>query len=169
MIENLRERIQEEARRQIINNGYSKTTIRSVAQACNIGVGTMYNYYRSKEELVSSIMLEDWRLCIEQMEKAPTADAEVFLRTLQGALSDFIGKYMNIFTDKGAIASFAVVFSQRHNQLRGRLADIISPVVASSDFEDKRFLAEHVAESIINWSMEGISFDRQFSIIKKLL
>ncbi len=169
MIENLKERIQEEARNQIVNLGYSKTTIRSVAQACNIGVGTMYNYYRSKEELVSSIMLDDWRQCIEQMEKAPTDDAEAFLRTLQGSLSEFIGKYRNIFTDKGAIASYAVVFSQRHNQLKGRLADIISPVVENSEFEDKRFLAEHVAESIINWSMEGISFDRQFSIIKKLI
>ncbi len=169
MIEHLKEQIQEEAKRQIISNGYSKTTIRSVATACRIGVGTLYNYFRSKDELITSFMLDDWRMCVERMEEASSADTEAFLRGVQKALSDFIDNYQNLFRDEDAIKAFASVFSKRHAQLRGKIADIISPVFDKTEFEDKRFLSEHVAESIINWSMEGIPFDRQFSIIKKII
>ena len=49
IIENLDQRLKEEARRQIRESGYSAMTIRSVAAACGVGVGTVYNYYPSKE------------------------------------------------------------------------------------------------------------------------
>lgn len=169
MIEHLREHIQTEAKRQMINNGYSKTTIRSVANACKIGVGTMYTYFKSKDELISSFMLDDWRICVEQMEKAATADPEAFLCGVQRALSEYIHNYQNVFHDEDAKRAFASVFAKRHAQLRGKIADIISPILERSQYDDKRFLSEHIAESIINWSMEDVPFDRQFSIIQKVI
>ena len=169
MIENLKERIQEEARYQIINCGYGKTTIRSVAKACNIGVGTMYNYFRSKDELISSFMLDDWHKCVGKMEGAASDDIEAFLRTIQEALAEFILKYKNLFADEDAIKAFSSVFSKRHTQLRGNIAKIIIRGLEKTEFEDRQFLAEHLAESIINWSMEGVPFDKQFSIIQKLI
>ena len=60
IIENLPEKLAEEARRQITESGYSAMTIRSVAKACGVGVGTVYNYYPSKDALVAQFMLEDW-------------------------------------------------------------------------------------------------------------
>ena len=43
IIENVREQLLTEAKRQIAENGYSATTIRSVAGACGLGIGTVYN------------------------------------------------------------------------------------------------------------------------------
>lgn len=60
VIENLALRLSEEARRQVAENGYAALTIRSVAKACGVGVGTVYNYYPSKEALAASYMLRDW-------------------------------------------------------------------------------------------------------------
>ena len=48
IIENVREQLLGEAKRQIAKKGYGKTTIRSVASACGFGVGTVYNYFKSK-------------------------------------------------------------------------------------------------------------------------
>ena len=72
IIENIKEQIIEEAKKQLFENGYSKTTIRSVAAACGIGVGTMYNYFSSKDMLISTFMLEDWKNCTLQMKKLDT-------------------------------------------------------------------------------------------------
>ena len=47
IIINLEKRLLEEARQQIERNGYSGMTMRSVAQGCGIGVGTVYNYFAS--------------------------------------------------------------------------------------------------------------------------
>ena len=169
MNENLKEQIQTEAKRQMITRGYSKTTIRSVATACKIGVGTMYNYFHSKDELITAFMLEDWNECVEEMRNAKKGDHREFLHHVQWALSGFIGKYRALFRDKDAIRAFGEVFMERHMQLRGLIAQIILPVCDNADDDDRQFLAEHIAESIIRWSMEEMAFDKQYKIIQKLL
>ena len=54
IIDGLQMQILKEAKPQAFKNGYSKMTIRSVAKACDIAVGTIYNYYPSKEFLMAS-------------------------------------------------------------------------------------------------------------------
>ena len=47
IIENLKDRLIAEAEKQIEESGYGAVTIRSVAKACGVGVGTVYNYFSS--------------------------------------------------------------------------------------------------------------------------
>ena len=74
IIENIREKLLEEAKRQVIENGQSAMTIRSVATACGVGTGTVYNYFPSKDVLVANFMLEDWMICIQAITQG-TAEA----------------------------------------------------------------------------------------------
>ena len=53
IIENVREQLLAEAKKQVFEHGYADTTIRSVARACGLGVGTVYNYFSSKEMLIA--------------------------------------------------------------------------------------------------------------------
>ena len=57
IIPGLRDRLVEEAERQLVTGGYTALTIRSVAKACHVAVGTVYNYFSSKEEFVASALL----------------------------------------------------------------------------------------------------------------
>ena len=43
IIENLRERLLVEARLQVNQLGYGQITVRGIASACGVGVGTVYN------------------------------------------------------------------------------------------------------------------------------
>ena len=56
IIENIREKLLEEAKRQVMEQGYSAMTIRSVASACGVGVGTVYNYFSSKDIDIDFLM-----------------------------------------------------------------------------------------------------------------
>ncbi|MBQ3897679.1 MAG: helix-turn-helix transcriptional regulator, partial [Clostridia bacterium] len=60
IIANLEDTIIEQANIQLFEKGYSDMTMRSVAEACGIAVGTVYNYYKSKDMMVAKIMLRDW-------------------------------------------------------------------------------------------------------------
>ena len=57
IIKDLEKRLTEEARRQIEEDGYGAMTVRSVAKACGVGVGTVYNYFSSKDELLAGYLL----------------------------------------------------------------------------------------------------------------
>ena len=70
IIENLENRLLAETEKQIREVGYSTMTVRSVAKACGVGVGTVYNYFASKDALVAGFMLEDWQRCIGAIEAA---------------------------------------------------------------------------------------------------
>ena len=168
IIENLREQIIEEARKQLFENGYSKTTIRSVAAACGIGTGTMYNYFSSKDILISSFMLEDWKKATSKMEALDTNDSLKFLEGINSILTDYISKYRFLFEDKEASKAYFSVFTERHNKLRRVIAEIILPICNVSGV-DSSFLSTHIAESMLFWALDGISFNKQKEILKLLL
>ena len=69
IIDGLQMQILKEAKPQAFKNGYSKMTIRSVAKACDIAVGTIYNYYPSKEFLMASFILLDWIPVEEEIQR----------------------------------------------------------------------------------------------------
>ena len=168
IIENAREEILLEARRQLFANGYAKTTIRSVASAIGIGTGTIYNYFSSKDEMLSSFIIMDWYECLNAM-KALDPGKKGFFKRLHDLLNDFIEKYRFLFQDEDASQSFLSAFQERHLQLRGVLADVILPACKEASVKSKRFLAEHVAQSILFWTMEGVPFKKQKEIIDQLL
>ena len=71
IIENLREELLAEAKKQIAERGYKNTTIRSVAAECGIAVGTVYNYFKSKDMLIASFILVDWLECVRSIAAQP--------------------------------------------------------------------------------------------------
>ena len=89
IITNVREQLLTEAKRQIVENGYASTTIRSVASACNLGVGTVYNYFKSKDMLIASFMVDDWQECLAKMKQESTENAEQLLRCIYSSLLKF--------------------------------------------------------------------------------
>lgn len=169
IIENVREQLLEEAQRQIVENGYGNTTIRSVAKACGLGVGTVYNYFSSKDMLIASFMAEDWKQCLKQMVCLGSKDPEVVIRSIYDNLRNFMEKYDALFRDSDATKVYASAFSVRHKQLRSQLAKHIRPICEEVSLKDKEFLAEWVAESLLTWTVSGKTFEEQYEIIKQFI
>ena len=166
IIENVRDQLLIEAKRQIMENGYANTTIRSVASACGFGVGTVYNYFKSKDVLIASFMVDDWMECLSKMKRCPTENKELLFRCIYSSLLEFSGKYSSLFRDSDAARVFAAAFSERHKMLRNQLAEIILPIFCHSSRE---FLAEFIAESLLTWTMADKSFEEIYSVIELLL
>ncbi len=164
IIENLKDHLIAEAKKQIEESGYGAVNIRSVAKACGVGVGTVYNYFPSKEALIATHLLVDWRVCVEIITRTAesSTDPEPVLQCVYRQLVDFADRHQAIFRDEAAAASFAGSFSQYHDRLRSQLA---SPLRV---FCDSDFTAQFIAESLLTWSMAGKSFDAIYEILKKL-
>lgn len=55
-----RERILEVAKKQFASQGFDATTTRDIAQAAAVAVGTLFNYFPTKESIVESLVEEAW-------------------------------------------------------------------------------------------------------------
>lgn len=164
IIENVREKLVDEARRQVAEQGYARTTIRSIAGACGLAAGTVYNYFPSKDVLFATFMLQDWGKCLEDMKSFATEDVRAFLGHVCGCLEDYIRNHMGLLYDKDASVPYAAAFPERHAQLRGQIAEVLAPVCEGRE----PFLAEFVAESLLSWTSAGKPFGEQYSVLRLL-
>ena len=165
IIENLQQRLKDAAKQLVWEVGYGDMTIRSVAAACGIGVGTVYNYYASKDELLAAWMLDDWNECIAAMEQGAAGEetAEAVVRTVYDRLSDFARDHAPLFQDEAAATSFSKSFRSYHALLRGQVA---APL---RRFFSDDFGAEFAAESLLIWTMSGKDFNTIWGQLRKLV
>lgn len=164
IIENLESRLVQEARRQIEESGYGAVTIRSVAKSCGVGVGTVYNYFPSKDALLASYMLADWNQCISAIHAVSTYcdQAESVAHCIYDQLQQFAQRHQAIFRDEAAVTAFAGSFSQYHSLLRSQLAQPLRKFCGGD------FTSEFIAESLLTWTMAGKPFEEIYSMIQKL-
>ncbi len=165
IIENLQEKLIAEAKRQIEEGGYTAMTIRSVASGCGVGVGTVYNYFESKEELAAVYLLQDWNTCIAAIESvsAEAAEPRAVVRCICSQLDSYADRHDMLFRDASAAAAFAGSFSRYHTLLRAQLAGPLRR------FCESDFAAEFIAESLLTWTMAGTPFDDLWAMLEKLL
>ena len=163
IIENVREQLLAEAKKQILERGYAATTIRSVAGACGLGVGTVYNYFNSKEMLIATVVYEDWKKYLSDMHALPTDHPYVLLQGIFHALQSFAAKNHKLFSDADAAKIVALGASGRHKMLRDQIAELVFPVC------DTEFCAQFVAEALIRWSTEDADFETVYPILEKII
>ena len=164
IIENLESRLIEEAKKQIEEDGYGALTIRSVAKACGVGVGTVYNYFASKEELIATHLLEDWKQCIKAINVVSTysENPRPVALCIYDQLVSFSQRHQAIFRDEAAAASFAGSFGKYHGMLRTQLAQPLRKYCSSD------FAADFLAEALLTWTVAQKPFDEIYGMMEKL-
>ena len=170
IIENVRTLLIEEAKNQIIENDYENVTVRSIAKGCGLGLGTFYNYFKSKDMLIATFLLEDWqkRMAEVTYKSANESDPMVVVRALYDAVNDFVEAHHSIFVAPTAIKSFNMTGAGYHKFVRNQVAGPIYNACVLSGLENPEFLSLFVSEALITWTVANKDFDDISTVISKL-
>lgn len=171
-IEALRQALLARSREILLHDGYDKLTIRAVAAACDVAVGTVYNYFPSKDMLVASVMLEDWLVALARMEAGAAAASDVLegLEAVFDAITAFAATYTGAWAQYGAHAGAVPAYRDRHGQLIGQLQKIIEPLLMRFDRLFDPALPPFLAETLLSASVApGAQFQRLSPILARLL
>ena len=170
IIENVRGRLIDEAKRQIAENGYDEVTIRSIAKGCELGLGTFYNYFKSKDLLIATFLLEDWKERIASVCKKykEERDPMVVIRALYCEIDEFIDTYKNVFNSANAIKSFNTVGAGYHKFVREQVAVPIYHTCSLLELENAEFLSLFVSEAVVTWTVAKKDYDEIALIVSKL-
>lgn len=164
LIPEIRETLINEVRRLINNGDYSKVTIRTVSKNTNIAVGTVYNYFKSKDMLVASAVAEDWEKSLSDFKAWEEKDTLKRIEEIYSMLSLFIKSHDALFSDEEAKKKFSSIGGKWHIVLREQIACLIAP---NGDAKD--FLPLFIAESLLVWVMENVEYEKLKGIMTKLI
>ena len=131
VITNLRETILKKAKDELLLNGYDSLAIRRIAASCGIAVGTIYNYFPSKEVLCAAVMLDDWLQALKSMRvnAGRAASVNEGLTVLYDGVVAYSAIYQSVWSGYTFSAGARSAFGKRHNLLVRQLADIVAPLL----------------------------------------
>lgn len=168
---NIRGKLIEETRRQIKTKGYGATSIRSVAQACGIATGTLYNYFESKDKLIAAFMIEDWQAARDIMTGriAKLTDPTEVIGVLYDELSNFCKDHEMLINDPEACVNFTKSAHEKHGKLIEQIEEMLAPSCAKRERESGAPVTKFTAEAMLNWLLQGYDFDDFIKIIKSVV
>ena len=170
IIENVRGLLINEAKNQISENGYDAVTIRSIAKGCSLGLGTFYNYFKSKDMLIATFLLEDWQSRISKIsnQSENKTNPMTVVKGIYDEIIDFVDANKMIFDSVEAKRAFNNTIGTYHKTLRKQVAQPILTCCVASGYENAEFLSEFVAESILAWSVSKKNYDEFALVVEKL-
>lgn len=125
IIPELKETLINAARNRIINSQSHDLMIREVASDCNTAVGTVYNYFSSKENLLAAVMLEDWLNTYSKIITS-VSDSESFsdgLRAFDSSMREFVDTYRP--TWKSYSGGYGII-GEHHSELIKQLSSAVT-------------------------------------------
>jgi AcrR family transcriptional regulator len=126
-----KELIQKTAKRLFGTSGINETTMDDIAKAAGIGKGTIYHYYKSKEELFCAIIEQDFEIAKKDLEAAvngafgPAEKLKAYFLTRTRHLGGFASFYAKFKDDYIKYYSY---IRKTHDKFRDFAAQTITRI-----------------------------------------
>ena len=98
ILENPREKILNEAC-LLLEEGYSNFSMREIANRCEFALGTVYNYFKNKSDLIIEVFNIKWNETLEEAKNISNIDTdfENKIKLIYICLDKFLKYHKNIF------------------------------------------------------------------------
>ena len=171
IIENIRETAIAESRKVLENDGYNKLTMRDIAAKCGIAVGTMYNYFESKEYLTGCVILEDWQTCYKDMQEATgsSPDTRDGLKQIYRLMGDFVSAHQYLASVDRSKAQGIDGYEKRHSIVLGHMTSLLDDLFSRFSLSIDPLIRTVIAELILNMSEKHYDYSEIEPVLIKLL
>ena len=147
----------------LTKKGYENTNMREVAKACQLGTGTLYHYFGSKEEILYYLID---KATAEQLEYLENCARDIENTPPTSALKQFVEKYFKWHDDRQDITLFVYQETKNlprnaqqeiinsENRIHGILESFLKKGVESGEFhiDDPSLLAHNIMVLAHAWS-----------------
>lgn len=171
IIENLTETILAQANKQLFEKGYQDMTMRSVADACGIAVGTVYNYYKSKDVLVAEIMLKDWVRIMDAVKRNCESSINIHeaFKHMYDGVYEFSDKYTVVWFQYGKEISVRHDMPIQFDWLITQLSDILKEVLLRCHNETDEYIPVFLAEILLNAATKkGFKYENLSRVLHRM-
>jgi AcrR family transcriptional regulator len=154
-----REKVQREnmildaAEQVFFSKGFENSTMNDVAECAELSKGSLYNYFKNKNELCIGIVSRSLRVLIKYMEKASSVNGSG-LEKLTGAINSFLK-----FKQENPKYYCALQSYSQHNCGCGKNSKYLN-LALSENREITHIMAESIIAGIADGSIKEIDADK---------
>ena len=166
ILTNMRQMLLDKTAVILKEEGYSHLSIRRIANECHVATGTVYNYFKSKDEMVAGIMMEDWDKTVDDMKKAvsgfaieasrhsddPHTDFSDGMVDIAMSIRDFNNRYSVTFGQFEAAGGSPGIVQKYHHLLRDQIDDIMLVLLENTGSEHLKSVIPILSETILTIS-----------------
>ena len=172
---NIKEEIISVTRVMLEDKGYDKLNIRDVAGSCNIGIGTFYNYFKSKHEILSEIIRSDWKEILDDIDKGTESqgDATDKLLFIYSEINKFMkkthGSGFEEFSNDAGKFDFTMVAEMKKG-LRNQLSSRVKKAILGKTPEGKAdCYSDLITRLFISYASEGSEDVSELTVLFELI
>jgi len=132
-------------------NGFTGFSMRRLAAECGVAVGTIYNYYKDKDALLSAILSEDWDNILDRMSAAAISSNSFpeGILTLFHIYCEFIEKYSGIWLILSEGPSSIDKAHLRHIRSREEIGGVVALLMDNQKQSELKPLLPLISEVIL--------------------
>ena len=168
IIPNAEEKILVSSKKLLFEQGYSKLALRDIACLSGVALGTIYNYFPSKDVLVATVMAKDWILALQNMNKncKEALSVEQGVKAIYDSITGYVAINKSIWNEyKGS----NYYFGSHHKILRNQLSEILNELLDRLDYKEDVILCPLLAETILDCAVqEDISYNELSIIVNRI-
>ncbi len=162
-----RESIIEVTKKMLDNHDYELINCRDIAKEAGIGVGTLYHFFKSKNDILSAIILEDWLTCISIMNTENTLSEGI--KVIYVSLYDFSKKYVGFWDYVKSNSTDYVSHLSKHEMLVGKIKEKIVELYNYNNANIDNDIIDFLGETIINLSIHVYEYSRVEKIFNRII
>jgi AcrR family transcriptional regulator len=175
--ENIKNDILSTTRRLVVEQGYNKISIRDITRESGIATGTFYNYYNSKQEVLSSLLYDDWDRLQNLLKSRSKSSELTVIQQLEECFTGLQAMMISVhelwalgFPDELAADSMNRM-AQVKKQLSEDYAQTIQGIIhGHTDPDKEEFLAGFIGRMFFTYAYDRtVSFNDLRYIIDKLV
>ena len=171
IIPELRESMIQTAHRLLLESESHNLSMRQVAQACGTAVGTVYNYFPSKEALIAEAMMCDWLECSRGMKEDAARERRPLeaIRATAAALRRFTSRYAPLWRNYAEEMKSLVSLELRHRQIIAEIAGAVRETLIRFDLLYDPNLPDVIAELVLMAGRTEDGFERIAPALERIL
>ena len=114
-------------------NGFEKTSIAQLARTAGVGKGTVYSYFRTKQDILQAFCDDELEFIHEQLTKKTNRDAPVLEQLITVFMAEF--EYVTRNPEFGRLYMQEIVFPKKvatnnHSEQENKYFEMIFPILA---------------------------------------
>lgn len=139
------------ARKILLAKGLSALNMRALASEAGVAAGTLYNYFNSKEDLITAVLTRDWKDMIQGLHTSVSLaqSATEGIEAVFNGIRAFAAPYQAIFLALRKTQIYIDVRMQHHKAIIDDIANEIRPLGERFGFLFDETVATFLAQVLL--------------------